>query len=300
MKKVALSICLAAFLFSLPAVLWAAGVSPIIATEWLEKDLSNPKLKIVDIRKVEEFKEGHIPGAVNIFLGVLAVKKGDLRNELPNDDDLVDILNSSGIAEDSVIVIVGKTDSVADLVSPGRVALTFKRAGLKNIAVLDGGYKKWAGEKRPTTQDVAKPKASGYKPKWNHKVFAGKDYVLKAMGKAVIVDTRASELFFGVSKMDFVAKPGHIKGAVNLPSAWLHTKDGVLKSKDDLVAMAANVIGKDKGKEVIAYCDTGLMCSITAFLLNEYLGYKSVKLYDGSMEEWAKDPKAPVVKYTWR
>lgn len=300
MKKAVLSICLAAILVSLPVALLAADLSPIVSTEWLEKNLSNPKLKIVDIRKVEEFKEGHIPGAVNIFFGVIAIKKNELRNELPNDDDLVDILNSGGIVEDSLIVIVGKTESVAELVSPGRVALTFKYAGLKNLAVLDGGYKKWVDEKKPVTQDVAKPKSSDFTPKWNKKVFAGKEHVLKAMKKAVIVDTRAPELFFGVSKMDFVAKPGHIQGAVNLPSAWLHTKEGVFRSKDDIAMMAANVIGKDKGKEVIAVCDTGLMCSLSAFLLNEVLGYKNVKLYDGSMEEWTKDPKAPVVKYTWR
>jgi thiosulfate/3-mercaptopyruvate sulfurtransferase len=300
MKKALVTVCLAAFLLLLPVALLAGEVSPIVSTEWLEKNLNDPKLKIVDIRKVEDFKEGHIPGALNVYFGAIAIKKNELRNELPDDEDLVDILNSSGIAGDSLIVIVGKTDTFPETVSPARVALTFEYAGLKNLAVLDGGYKKWVAEKKQVTQEAVKPKPSDYKPKWNKKIFVGKEYVLKAMKKAVLLDARAPELFFGVSKMDFVAKPGHIRGAVSLPSAWLFTKEAVFRSKDDVATMAANVIGKDKVKEVIGYCDTGLMASMSAFYLREVLGYKNVRLYDGSMEEWAKDPKAPVVKYTWR
>jgi 3-mercaptopyruvate sulfurtransferase SseA len=30
------------------------------------------------------------------------------------------------------------------------------------------------------------------------------------------------------------------------------------------------------------------------------LGYKDVKSYDGSSQEYAKDPNAPMVKYTWQ
>jgi thiosulfate/3-mercaptopyruvate sulfurtransferase len=52
--------------------------------------------------------------------------------------------------------------------------------------------------------------------------------------------------------------------------------------------------------EMIIYCDTGRLCSGWWFVLREMLGYKDVKAYDGSMQEWAKDPNTPVVKYSWR
>jgi thiosulfate/3-mercaptopyruvate sulfurtransferase len=47
-------------------------------------------------------------------------------------------------------------------------------------------------------------------------------------------------------------------------------------------------------KEIIVYCDSGRVASAWWFILNEVLGYKNVKNYDGSMEEWTKDETAPV------
>jgi thiosulfate/3-mercaptopyruvate sulfurtransferase len=107
------------------------------------------------------------------------------------------------------------------------------------------------------------------------------------------------DFFFGVSKLDFVDRAGHIKGAVSLPSPWIFTKDGTFKPKEELEAMAAGVIGKDMAKEIIVYCDTGRLCKGWGFVLREVLGYKDVKSYDGSAQEWGKDMNAPMVKYSW-
>ena len=35
-------------------------------------------------------------------------------------------------------------------------------------------------------------------------------------------------------------------------------------------------------------------------ILSQMLGYKNVKSYDGSMQDWGKDPNTPVVKYRWQ
>jgi thiosulfate/3-mercaptopyruvate sulfurtransferase len=126
-----------------------------------------------------------------------------------------------------------------------------------------------------------------------------KEYVLSKLGKTTIVETRTPDFYFGVSKLEFVARPGHIKGAVNLPSAWIFTKEGAFKGKDDLAAMAAGVVGTDKSREIITYCDTGRLCSAWWWVFSEVLGYKSVKSFDGSSQDWAKDPKAPMVEYRW-
>ena len=58
--------------------------------------------------------------------------------------------------------------------------------------------------------------------------------------------------------------------------------------------------GKSRSREVILYCDTGRLASGWWFYLSEVLGYKNVKMYDGSSQEWAGDPKAPMVKYNWK
>ena len=41
------------------------------------------------------------------------------------------------------------------------------------------------------------------------------------------------------------------------------------------------------------YCNTGLMASVGWFVLSEMLGNTRVRLYDGSMQEWALN-KMPI------
>jgi thiosulfate/3-mercaptopyruvate sulfurtransferase len=130
--------------------------------------------------------------------------------------------------------------------------------------------------------------------KVNEGLFVKKDYVMNNIGKATLVDVREPGFFQGKKKLDFVAKMGKIKGAVNLPTSQAYTKDGTLKSKDELAGLVASAVGKDAPKEIIVYCDTGKVCTAWAFIMTELLGYKNVKDYDGSTEEWTKDPKAPV------
>jgi thiosulfate/3-mercaptopyruvate sulfurtransferase len=283
------------FALSLTPALYARDVEPIISTDWLEKNLSNPKVVVVDVRKVEDYKAGHIPGAVNAFYGSWAVGKGGLRNEVPPADDLFDTIASAGIGMDSVIVLVGKADGIPERTEPTRVAWTLKYAGLENIAILDGGYNKWVADKKAVSTDAVKPKAAKeFKGKTRNELFAGKDYVMSHLGKTLIIDVREVPFYKGEKKLEFVPKTGRIKGAVNLPTSAAYTKDGTFKTKADLEAAAVTVVGNDKSKEIILYCDTGKVCTAWAYILTELFGYKDVKDYDGSTEEWMKDPEAPV------
>jgi thiosulfate/3-mercaptopyruvate sulfurtransferase len=298
-RRTAWAFVLLALIVSWPLVALARDIPPVVSTAWLEQNLQNPRLVVVDIRKLEEYKEAQIPGSVNVFYGVWAIKRGDLDNEVPETDDLFDIVGSAGIKGDSLVVVVGKTDAVTDLVNVPRVAKTLIYAGVPNVAVLDGGFATWAKDKKPVSTAGTKPKTVEYKGKLNAEVFATKTDVLGKLGKATIVDTRMPDFYFGVSKLPFVGKAGHIPGAVSLPSPWIFS-EGMYKAKEELEAMASGVIGTDKTKEVIVYCDTGRICSGWWFVLREVLGYQNVKSYDGSMQDWGKDPNTPVVKYRWQ
>jgi thiosulfate/3-mercaptopyruvate sulfurtransferase len=272
----------------------ARDVDPIVSTDWLEKNMNNPKLITVDIRKVEDYRAGHIPNAINVIYGAWAVMKGGIRNELPPADDLFDVIGAAGISADSIVVVVGKTDSIPDRTDITRVAWTLKYAGIQNAAILDGGYSKWVADKKPVSIDAVKPKPKTYQGKVDEGLFVKKDYVIKNTGKAVLVDVREPDFFHGRKKLDFVPKMGRIKGAVNLPTSLAYKKDGTFKSKDELAELAAGAVGKDASKEIIVYCDTGKVSTAWGFILTELLGYKNVKDYDGSTEEWMKDPDAPV------
>ena len=294
MKKIRISVAvLFLCLMALPFLSFARDVDPIVSTAWLEQNLNNSKLVIVDVRKVEDYKAGHVPNAVNAFYGSWAIMKGGLRNELPAKDDLFDVIGSAGIGTDSIVVVVGKVDGIPDRTDVTRVAWTLKYAGIPNVAILDGGYNKWLTEKKAVSTDMVKPKDKSFQGNMNETLFVSKDYVSKNLGKAVIVDVREPDFFKGIKKLDFVAKTGHIAKAVNLPTSQAYKQDGTYKDKGELSKIASGVVGNDMTKEIITYCDTGKVCTAWSFLLTELMGYKDVKTYDGSTEEWTKDPQAP-------
>ena len=294
------------FLFILlPVAVMAQGLNPILSTDDLAKSLKDPNVIVVDIRKVEDYKTGHIPGAIGIFYGNWAPGKGGLQNEMPADDDLIDLLSANGIQPDTTIVVYSSTGTGPERVNVTRVAWTLKYAGIQKVSVLSGGIEKWAvREKREVSAEIVKPKAKAYKGKFNKGVLVKKDYVKGQIGKATIVDVREPAFFKGEQKLPFVAKAGRIKGAVNLPTGQVfdkyppgeHLEQCCFTYKDVAVLknMATGVVGNDLAKEIIVYCDSGRVASAWWFILSEVLGYQNVKNYDGSMEEWSKDESAPM------
>jgi len=130
----------------LPLTALARGIDPVVSTDWLQKNLKNQKLVIVDLRKVEEYKVSHIPGAVNVFYGSWAIKAGNLLNELPAVDDLTDVISDAGIDKDNLVVLVGKTEKIPDQFDMTRVAWTLKYMGIPDVAILGGDIR--SGQKK--------------------------------------------------------------------------------------------------------------------------------------------------------
>lgn len=300
MKRTKLLSLILLVIFVLPFPVFGRELSPIVSADWLEKNLNNPKLVMIDVRKAEEYEKGHIPNSINIFFGTWLSKKQDLLLELPRDEDLFNIIGTSGIKSDSIVVVIGKTDTDFDRADSIRVVWTLIYAGVKNVAVLDGAYNKWLKDKKPVSTEIIKPKTAEYRGKANKAMVVSKEYVRGRIGKSIIVDARTPDDFFGFSKPPFAEKAGHIQSAVCLPTPWIFTKEGTFNSKEELGAMAIGVVGKDTSKEIIVYCGVGGYATTWWFVLTELLGYKNVKVYDGSIQEWSRDPKAPMTKYSWR
>lgn len=205
MKTLKLWKVLLVFLLALlPAAVFAQVSGPIVPTDDLEKNLTNPKVVVLDVRKVEEYKAGHIPGAVNVTYGSWAIKKGDLLNELPPLDDLSEVIGNAGINKDSLVVIVGKTDKVPDQFDMTRVAWTLKYLGVPNVAILSGGQNQWVKEKKPLSQEMVKAKAKPFKASITTKLYVNKAYVMDNLGKATIIDTRAPAFYQAKEKLPFV------------------------------------------------------------------------------------------------
>jgi thiosulfate/3-mercaptopyruvate sulfurtransferase len=279
----------------------------IVSTDWLQANSNLKNLVIIDIRSPKDYGAGHIPGSINEpFVTAFTPQTGPTSNwiigsgglwlELPDAKNLFSTVGKLGITGDSRVVIVTapnpKEPPYFGLANATRVADTLIYAGVRNVAILDGGYPKWVAEKRPTTKEAAARKSVKYKGEVNKAMFVPTDYVKKQIGKAVIIDARDSNVYSGKIVEPFAKKPGHIPKAKSLPAPWIwnHDPGGAYTYKDSktLGTMAAGVVGGPGSQEIIVYCGVGGYASSWWFVLTQVLGYQNVKIYDGSAQEWAK------------
>lgn len=279
------------------ATCWAADLTPLVTGDWLDKNQA--EVKIIDIRKADEYREGHVPGAINIMYGALAIKKNNLDNEMPQADDLTDILNAAGLTAKSKVVVYNKVDNILERANMTRVAQTLIYAGIAKVSILDGGWNKWVADKKTVVKETVDVKPGNESYVFSNKIVVEQKQVLERYGKALMVDTRDPEFFFGSAKLPFVERFGRIKGAVLLPSSWAFSKEGAFRPVDELQKYVAGVVGTDKNREIIVYCDTGRLASVWWFLLTQVFGYTNVAMYDGSSQDFMKNQSFPIEQFRW-
>jgi thiosulfate/3-mercaptopyruvate sulfurtransferase len=281
-------------LVSLSSASHAREIAPFVSTEWLEKNTSVPGIIIIDIRDNVEYRKEHITGAINVSVNTWAVEKNGLVREVPDEKDLLALIGSIGAKAASKVIVVGRGINDFDRADSIRVAWTILIAGIRAVSVLDGGFSKWLNEKRHVTVDIPSIKPVKYSGKIDTSSLVSKSYVLNKIGKAVIIDNRTPDVYSGAKTEPWATKAGHIKGAVNLPAPTAFQENGLIKSKTELNDMVKKVVGGDKDHEVILYCGAGPFSSVWSWILTEMLGYRNIKVYDGSMQEWIMVPAGPV------
>jgi len=274
----------------------AREIAPIVSVDWLEANLQDPRLVVLDVRKVEQYQAGHIPNAVSSFYRAWAFRKGELYSEIPELDDLEEMIGEAGIGVESIVVVAGSVSTPVESYQSARVACTLQYAGIPNVALLDGGIDAWIRQKKTLSTEPRVLAAKPFKAKLRRDFTADREYMKSHLGKVLLLDVREPDIFTGKRKLDCIPRAGHIPGALNMPTSCAFNPDGTFKTRDQLAAIAEAAIGKDLSRQVVTYCDVGQSCATWAFLLRELLGYRNIRLYDGSTQEWMADPTAPVEK----
>jgi 3-mercaptopyruvate sulfurtransferase SseA len=177
------------------------------------------------------------------------------------------------------------------------ISMALSRVGHRSFAVLDGGFGKWASEKRPANQALPMVNDSVYVPVEAADDFTiGYEQMLDHMKRhdAVIIDVRPADFYTG--KKSDEARAGHIPGALSRP----YTEDLVKAEKymtfkpvAELEAAYTKLIPA-KDSIVIVHCRTGHQASQTFFVLKHLLGYRNVLWYDAGWTEWSTRPELPV------
>lgn len=295
MKLIKKVVLLWALLFTAPVV--AAPSDFLVTTDWLEKNLNNPKLRLIEVSvDTGVYERGHIQGAVNFKWHTDLVDP--VKRDIASKENFEKLLRQAGVNNDSTIVIYG--DSNNWFAAWG--AWVFDVYGVKNVKLLDGGRKKWEAEKRPLTPIATQVVAGNIKASDANNNLRARliDVVAVANKKSdtSLVDIRSNDEFTGkviapAGVQELAIRAGHIPGAVNVPWGQAVAEDGTFKSAEELKKVYG-AVGIDGKKPIITYCRIGERSSHTWFALSKILGY-NVKNYDGSWTEYGNSVGNPII-----
>jgi thiosulfate/3-mercaptopyruvate sulfurtransferase len=278
-----------------------ARAEPLVSVQWLNAHRSAPNLVVLDVRSAidgggtKAYLAAHIPGSVHSDYdqGGWRVTVHNVPFMLPTLLEIQNLIGDLGIDENSHVVVVPAGVSYTDFGSAARVYWTLKVAGVPDVSILDGGVAAWKAAGLPTESGNNKPASKTLFVDGDPKQFASLADVEKVekSGGATLIDARPASFFDGKEKAPKVAAYGHIPGAIDLDSAAFYdAKTNRLKPKAELAAIAAHL----PAGPLVTYCNTGHWSATDWFVLHELLGRRDVKVYDGSMVQWAADPHRPL------
>ena len=267
----------------------------LVDADYVEAHIGAPGTVIVEVDEdTSAYDKGHIPSAIKIDW------KKDLQD--PVRRDFVDkvgfeaLLSERGISNDDTVILYGGNNNWF----AAYAYWYFKLYGHDDVKLLDGGRKKWELDARPLSTETVNRPATSYTAKApDNSIRAFRDEVLAAIHVKNLVDVRSPDEFSGKIlapahlPQEQSQRPGHIPGAINVPWSKAANEDGTFKPDDDLANLYADA-GLDGSKETIAYCRIGERSSHTWFVLQELLGHKNVKNYDGSWTEYGSLVGAPI------
>lgn len=277
----------------------------VVDTDYVVKALTRGAI-IWDVRADEDYRRGHIPGAINIGDVQAELRDGGTEDYLPV-PQMEKILGDNGVDIDKEIVLYG----AKALPQAYFAHVTLRYLGASQAVVYHGGIDDWKAAGRELSTKSSSLPSIVLKARPNPNLLVSTPELVDKLkgGTLQIVDARTSKEFSGEDIR--ALRGGRIPGAINIPyeSNWVDAdtprklqrkqvsnKDGMnLKSESELRALYGAL---DPDKETVVYCQSGSRASETATVLHG-LGFKHVKVYDASWLGWGNDFTAPVEGATY-
>ncbi|GAB3176521.1 thiosulfate sulfurtransferase [Micromonospora palomenae] len=267
----------------------------LVSAEWAEKNIDAPGVVFVEVDEdTSAYDTGHIAGAIK--LDWRTDLQDPVRRDFVNKTQFEALLSERGIANDDTVILYGGNNNWF----AAYAYWYFKLYGHRDVKLLDGGRKKWELDARPLVADpVTRPRTEYVAQEPDASIRAFRDEVVDAIGTKNLVDVRSPDEYAGRLlapahlPQEQAQRAGHVPTAISVPWSKAANEDGTFKSDDELRRIYADA-GLDDGKETIAYCRIGERSSHTWFVLQELLGHRNVKNYDGSWTEYGSLVGVPV------
>lgn len=276
---------------------------PIVSTAWLENNLYNDQLiildtsmsKVVGKKAIEYDQPTFIPMSKQFDLeGVFCNLASSQNNAFPTQERFTQEAQKLGINADSIVVLY---DNQGIYSSP-RAWWIFQAMGFKNAVVLDGGLPQWLLENRATVSDLPNEfiehgNVSGV---YQAHLVCNSRYILENITRdeLVIMDARSTARFSGEAAEPRAGmRSGHIPNSFNLPFAEILDTHRFKNSQQ--LADIFSTLQPNKSSEIIFTCGSGITACII-MLAAIIVGYQDTVLYDGSWSDWGSDESLPIEK----
>ncbi|MEP7118787.1 MAG: sulfurtransferase [Acidobacteriota bacterium] len=262
----------------------------LVETQWLAANLTAPNVRVVDMRP-RGYAESHVPGAVWL-------DNNDIRNPkapptfLPTPREFAALMGRLGISNATRVIVYDERGGLY----AARLWWLLNLYGHSNVALLDGGWPKWAADRLATNTLLSAPAAATFTIKKGTVGVATADDLKAAINNPTvkIIDARTQGEIEGTDLRN-IKRGGFIESSI--PVYW----EDLLDSRSRLVKPAAEVADIWRGKgvaasdQVIVYCQVGMRASYDLFTL-ALLGHDLTKLrnYYGAWEEWGNREDTPI------
>lgn len=246
----------------------------IIDADSLRSEIRDKSVRVIDVRREDDYKQNHIPTAVNLPLATL------LADDSP--EKVHKLVESMGIDDQTPVVVYD--DTFGALAS--RVAWTLEYLGHQDVSLLEMTYGQWKMLGLEKDNNIPEVSKKTHSVNLQSDILATADYLEKAKERkdVVLIDNR--------ERLNYLEQ--HIPGAINIPYRTLATDGKIIRSKDDMSRLL-DARGIKKESEIITYCGSVGTLSGLAYYALKTVNLPNVKLYVRSFKEW-KNLEKPIAK----
>ena len=227
------------------------STDPLVTTDWLAEHLQDPDLRVVDIRGYvkktdleegrqraeylaarEEYEEAHLPGAVYVDWTRDITDPGDpVPVQVAPPERFARLTGTLGIGDDTRVVVYDHAGGQFAT----RLWWALMYYGYDKVSILDGGWRKWITEDRPTTAETLVSEPATFTPRPRPGWRAGAEDVLAASrdGGTFVLDARDEGQYTGAVARG-QGRPGHVPGAHHLHADSLLREGGTFHDDEEL------------------------------------------------------------------
>lgn len=272
----------------------------LVSTSWLADHLSAPDIRVIDATwrlpgqggdPRADYDAAHIPEARFFDIDEISDTSSPLPHMLPPVEKFVSRVRAMGIGDGHRVVVYDQDG----LFSAARVWWMFRVFGHADVAVLDGGLKKWIAEGREVDDMPPVMRDRHFTGRKDASLVRDVTQVAAALklGEEQLVDARSPSRFRGDEPEPREGlRAGHMPGALNVHYSTLLNADGTMKPAEEVKAIF-EAAGVDMNCPIVTTCGSGVTAAILSLALAR-IGHRKSALYDGSWSEWGAYPDLAV------